>query len=108
MHALVLDLTEAEEKRIAAVAAESRLVAKQEALNKTSIHSPINGVVGHLHNVKPGKYLQKGTDTTLYIINNENLSIDLSIPAIQAKQIRLNQQVKCMMRRRTTSLEQEK
>ena len=84
---------EAEEKRIAAVAAQSRLVAKQEALNKTAVHSPINGVVGHLENLKPGKYLQKG-DGTFYIVNNENLSIDLSIPAIQAKQIRLNQKVK--------------
>lgn len=84
---------EAEEKRIAAVAAQSRLVAKQEALNKTAVHSPINGVVGHLENLKPGKYLQKG-DGTFYIVNNENLSIDLSIPAIQAKKIQLNQQVK--------------
>ena len=84
---------EAEEKRIAAVAAQSHLVAKQEALDKTSVHSPINGVVGHLADIKPGKYLQKG-DGTFYIVNNENLSIDLSIPAIQANQIKLNQQVK--------------
>ena len=83
----------AEEKRLAAVAAQSRLVAKQEALEKTAAHSPIKGVVGHLRNTKPGKYLQKG-DGTFYIVNNENLSIDLSIPAIQAKQIQLNQQVK--------------
>ena len=83
----------AEEKRLAAVAAQSRLVAKQEALEKTAAHSPIKGVVGHLRNTKPGKYLQKG-DGTFYIVNNENLSIDLSIPAIQAKQIKLNQQVK--------------
>ena len=83
----------AEEKRLAAVAAQSRLVAKQEALEKTAAHSPIKGVVGHLRNTKPGKYLQKG-DGTFYIVNNENLSIDLSIPAIQAKQIKLNQQIK--------------
>lgn len=86
-------LSIAEEKRVAAVAAQSDLVAKQEALNKTSVHSPINGVVGHLENTKPGKYLQQG-DSTFYIVNNENLSIDLSIPALQAKQIQLNQQVK--------------
>ena len=84
---------EAEEKRLAAVAAQSHLVATQKALDKTAVHSPINGVVGHLENIKPGKYLQKG-DGTFYIVNNENLSIDLSIPAIQAKQIRLNQKVK--------------
>ena len=83
----------AEEKRVAAVRAKNHLVAKQEALDKTSVHTPINGVVGHLGNIKPGQYLQKG-DGTFYIVNNENLSIDLSIPAIQAKQIQLNQQVK--------------
>ena len=86
-------LSIAEEKRVAAVAAQSDLVAKQEALNKTAIRSPINGIVGHLGNNKPGKYLQKG-DITFGIINNKNLSIDLSIPALQAKQIQLNQQVK--------------
>ena len=86
-------LSIAEEKRVAAVAAQSLLVAKQEALNKTSVHSPINGVVGHLGNTKPGTYLQQG-DSTFYIVNNENLSINLSIPALQAKQIQLNQQVK--------------
>ena len=86
-------LSIAEEKRVAAVAAQSDLVAKQEALNKTSVHSPINGVVGHLRNTKPGTYLQQG-DSTFYIVNNENLSINLSIPALQAKQIQLNQQVK--------------
>ena len=85
----------AEEKHVAAVAAQSNLVAKQEALNKTYIRSPINGVVGHLTNIKPGEYLQRGDkDDTFYIINNKNLSIDLSIPALQAKQIQLNQQVK--------------
>ena len=87
------ELSIAEEKRVAAVRAENRLVTKQEALNKTAIYSPINGIVGHLGNIKPGKYLQMG-DSTFYIINNENLSIDLSIPAIQAKQIQLNQQVR--------------
>ena len=86
-------LSEAEEKRVAAVAAHSTLVAKQEALEKTYVHSPINGVVGHLANIKPGKYLQKG-DGTFYIINNDKLSINLSIPAIQARRIQLNQQVK--------------
>jgi len=86
-------LSIAEEKRVAAVTAQSDLVAKREALNKTAIYSPINGVVGHLGNIKPGKYLQKG-DKTFYIVNNENLSIDLSIPAIQARKIQLNQQVK--------------
>ena len=86
-------LSIAEEKRVAAVAAQSDLVAKQEALNKTVIRSPINGIVGHLGNNKTGKYLQKG-DITFGIINNKTLSIDLSIPALQAKKIQLNQQVK--------------
>ena len=87
------ELSEAEEKHVAAVAAQSHLVAKQEALEKTFVHSPINGVVGHLESIKLGKYLQEG-ESTFYIVNNENLWIDLSIPAIQAKKIKLNQQVK--------------
>ena len=84
----------AEEKRLAAVAAQSRLVAKQQALDKKSIHSPINGVVGNLVDIKPGEYLKQGEVSKLVIVNNKNLSIFLSIPAFQAKQIRLNQQVK--------------
>ena len=89
------ELSIAEEKRVTAVAAQSNLVAKQEALEKTSTRSPINGVVGHLSNIKPGNYMQRGDEKeTFYIINNKNLSIDISVPAIQAKQIRLNQQVK--------------
>ena len=84
----------AEEKRVAAVAAQSKLVAKQEALNKMYIRSPINGVVGYLMAIKPGQYIQEGEDSNLYIVNNKNLSIVLSIPAIQSRQIQLNQEVK--------------
>ena len=84
----------AEEKRLAAVAAQSRLVARQQALDKKSIHSPINGVVGNLVDIKPGEYLKQGEVSNLVIVNNKNLSIFLSIPAFQSKQIRLNQQVK--------------
>ena len=85
---------EAEEKRLAAVAAQSHLVAKQQAVDKKSIRSPIIGVVGNLFEIKPGQYLKQGEDSNLVIVNNENLSIFLSVPAFQAKQIQLNQQVK--------------
>ena len=85
---------EAEEKRVAAVGAKSYLIAKQQALDKKSIRSPINGVIGNLIDIKPGQYLKEGQDSNLVIVNNENLSIFLSVPAFQAKQIRLNQEVK--------------
>tara|TARA_B100001063_G_scaffold152645_1_gene142396 strand:+ start:3014 stop:4177 length:1164 start_codon:yes stop_codon:yes gene_type:complete len=85
---------EIEQKRVEVVRAKSHMVAKQEALDKKSIRSPINGVVGDLFGISPGQYMQEGEKTNLYIVNNENLSIYLSIPALQAKQIKLNQQVK--------------
>ena len=85
---------EIEQKRVDVVRAKSHIVAKQEALDKKSIRSPINGVVADLIGISPGKYMQEGEETNLRIVNNENLSIYLSIPALQAKQIQLNQQVK--------------
>ena len=75
------------EERLAAVAAQSHLVATQK-LRKTAVHSPINGVVGHLENIKPGKYCRKAME--LLHCKQRELSIDLSIPAISEAD-RLNQ-----------------
>ena len=85
----------AEEARVAAIGKNSNLVAKQEALDKRSIRSPINGIVGDLFGVNPGQYLEQGKGSFL-VVNNENLSIDLSVPALQASKIKLGQQVKML------------
>ena len=84
---------QAEEKQVKAIAAKSNMVAKQEALDKRYIRSPINGSVGDLLGVNPGQYLKEG-ENSFVIVNNKNLSIDLSVPATQASKIRLNQRVK--------------
>jgi len=85
----------AEEARVAAIGKNSNLVAKQEALNKRSIRSPINGIVGDLFGINPGQYFEQGKGSFL-VVNNENLSIDLSVPALQASKIKLGQQVKML------------
>ena len=85
----------AEQARVAALGKESNLVAKQEALDKRSIRSPINGIVGDLTGVNPGQYFEQGK-SSFYVVNNENLSIDLSVPALQANKIKLGQQVKML------------
>lgn len=85
----------AEEARVAAIGKNSNLVAKQEALDKRSIRSPINGIVGDLYGVNPGQYFEQGKSSFL-VVNNENLSIDLSVPALQASKIKLGQQVKML------------
>ena len=86
---------QAEEKQIAVVRAKSKVVAKQEALNKRSIRSPINGVIGDLTGVNPGQYLKQGGDS-FFVVNNKNLSIDLSVPALQASKIKLGQRVQML------------
>jgi len=86
---------EFEEKKIGVVQARSKVVAKQEALNKRSIRSPINGVIGDLTGVNPGQYLEQGGNSFV-VVNNNNLSIDLSVPALQANRIKLGQQVKML------------
>jgi len=86
---------QAEEKQIAVVRAKSKVVAKQEALNKRSIRSPINGVIGDLSGVNPGQYLKQGGDSFV-VVNNKNLSIDLSVPALQASKIKLGQRVQML------------
>ena len=85
----------AEEKQIAVVRAKSKLVSKQEALNKRSIRSPIDGIIGDLSGINPGLYLKQG-DGSFVVVNNKNLSIDLSVPALQASKIKLGQQVKML------------
>ena len=85
----------AEEARVAAIGKNSNLVAKQEALDKRSIRSPINGIVGDLSGVNPGQYFEQGK-SNFFVVNNENLSIDLSVPALQASKIKLGQQVKML------------
>ena len=84
-----------EEKQIAVVRAKSKVVAKQEALNKRSMRSPIDGVIGDLAGVNPGQYLEQGGDSFV-VVNNKNLSIDLSVPALQANKIKLGQQVQML------------
>ena len=88
---------QAEEKQIKAIEAQSNVVSKQEALSKRSMRSPIDGIVGDLSGISPGQYLQTGLEqgqNNFVVVNNENLSIDISIPALQAGQIKLNQKVK--------------
>ena len=84
---------EAEEKQVKAVGARSQLVAKQVALDKRYIRSPIDGIIGDLSGVNPGNFLQEG-ENTFVILNNQNLWVDLEVPATQANQIQLNQSVK--------------
>lgn len=84
---------QAELKQIKVIEAQSKVVAKQEALLKRSMRSPIDGIVGDLFGISPGQYLEQGQNNFV-VVNNENLSIDLSIPAFQAGRIKLNQKVK--------------
>ena len=86
---------QAEEKQIAVVRSKSKVVAKQEALNKRSIRSPIDGIIGDLSGINPGLYLKQG-DGSFVVVNNKNLSIDLSVPALQASKIKLGQHVKML------------
>ena len=87
---------QAEEKQIKVVEAQSKVVSKKEALSKRSMRSPIDGIVGDLSGISPGQYLREGLEqgqNNFVVVNNDNLSIDLSIPALQAGQIKLNQKV---------------
>ncbi|AII48460.1 hypothetical protein KR52_04770 [Synechococcus sp. KORDI-52] len=87
------DKEKAEEMQINAIRAKSKAVSKQEALDKRSMRSPIDGVVGDLSGINPGQYAEVGK-TQFVVVNNENLSIDLSIPALLARQVKINQDVK--------------
>tara|TARA_B100001121_G_scaffold305561_1_gene323300 strand:- start:1806 stop:2930 length:1125 start_codon:yes stop_codon:yes gene_type:complete len=82
----------AEEASVAAIGKQSNLVAKQEALNKRSIRSPIDGIIGDLTGINPGLYLKQGGNSFV-VVNNKNLSVDLSVPALQANKIKLGQRV---------------
>ena len=86
---------QAEEKQLAVVRSKSKVVAKQEALNKRSIRSPINGIIGDLTGVNPGQYMEQG-GPSFFVVNNRNLSIDLSVPALQASKIKLGQRVQML------------
>ena len=102
-------LSIAEEKRVASVAAQSNLVATQEALKKTAIRSPTNGIVGHLTNIKPGKYLKGAAKMTLFT----SLTIKTSQSNCKFQHFKRSRsnsinKSKCMTRQTVTSLEQGK
>lgn len=67
--------------------AQSTVVSRNEDLKETRVVAPIAGVVGNV-TVKLGDYV-KTTDILTSIIQNQNLSINLSISTNQANQLRI-------------------
>ena len=75
-----------------AIESRDQAIADKANLNYKFVRSPINGVIGDLDTVKIGDYVKTG-DIITGIVDNSTLWTLMEIPASQASQVKLGQQV---------------
>lgn len=73
---------------------------KEKAVNLSYkyLKSPQDGTIGPLDLINEGTYLSPTQDTGIYVINNQNLWVDMTVPATQANEIKLGQPVEVFYR----------
>ena len=76
-----------------AIESRDQAIADKANLNYKFVRSPINGVIGDLDTVKIGDYVKTG-DIITGIVDNSTLWTLMEIPASQASQVKLGQQVR--------------
>jgi membrane fusion protein (multidrug efflux system) len=84
---------DAEEKKIAAIAAASNYIDKKVQLSHRFIKAPFDGVIGSSFIINVGAFVQEG-DYLFYLVNNDELLVAMKIPAGQSKAIAMDQPVR--------------
>ncbi len=84
---------DAEQKKIGAIAQANEYIDKQVQLSYRYIRAPFDGVVGSDFIANVGAYVKEG-DTIFYLVNNDELRVQMSVPAVQSKAIALGQLVR--------------
>ncbi|WP_186544544.1 efflux RND transporter periplasmic adaptor subunit [Synechococcus sp. ROS8604] len=84
---------DAEQKKIGAIAQANDYIDKQVQLSYRYIKAPFDGVVGSDFIVNVGTYVKEG-DTIFYLVNNDELRVQMNVPAVQSKAIALGQSVR--------------
>ena len=86
-------LEEAEQYRITAIARHNESIDKRVQLSHRSIKAPFDGVIGTNFVVNVGTYIQSG-DILGGLLNNDELFVQMNVPAAQAASIQLGQVVR--------------
>ena len=86
-------LEEAEQYRITAIARHNESIDKRVQLSHRSIKAPFDGVIGANFVVNVGTYIQSG-DILGGLVNNDELFVQMNVPAAQAASIQLGQVVR--------------
>ena len=84
---------DAEQKKIGAIAQANDYIDKQVQLSYRYIRAPFDGVVGSDFIANVGAYVKEG-DIIFYLVNNDELRVQMSVPAVQSKAIALGQLVR--------------
>ena len=84
---------DAEQKKIGAIAQANDYIDKQVQLSYRYIKAPFDGVVGSDFIVNVGTYVKEG-DVLFYLVNNDELRVQMNVPAVQSKAIALGQSVR--------------
>ena len=84
---------DAEQKKVGAIARANEYIDKQVQLSYRYIKAPFDGVVGSSFIVNVGTYVKEG-DIIFYLVNNDELRVQMNVPAVQSKAIALGQSVR--------------
>ena len=84
---------DAEQKKIGAIARANDYIDQQVQLSYRYIKAPFDGVVGSDFIVNVGTYVKEG-DIIFYLVNNDELRVQMNVPAVQSKAIALGQSVR--------------
>ena len=91
-----------EEKKITAISKANSATIDKVELSYRYIKAPFDGVVGSSFIVNVGTYVKEGEEL-FYLVNNDELRVQMNIPAVQSKAIALGQSVR-IYRDRTDKL----
>ena len=86
-------LEEAEQYKITAIARHNESIDKRVQLSHRSIKAPFDGVIGANFVVNVGTYIQSG-EILGGLVNNDELFVQMNVPAAQAASIQLGQVVR--------------
>ncbi len=86
-------LESAEQKKVAAIRQVNEYITKKVQLSYRYIKAPFDGVVGANFVVNVGTYVKEG-DTLFFIVNNDELRVEMNVPEVQSKAIALGQSVR--------------
>ena len=84
---------EAEQRKIGAIARANEYIDQQVELSYRYIKAPFDGVVGTNFVVNVGTYVKEG-EIVFYLVNNDELRVQMNVPAAQSKAIALGQSVR--------------